>query len=274
MKFLISSVKKLARRCHKSCYPTIILVFIGLMTCASAAEIPELQNDDCRFCHAFQLRMVAQDGGKHATEVGCLDCHPQHPPKGENTIVACVLCHAEQPHFQIGDCLHCHANPHRPLVSLRDPLKPERKACLSCHAEVGQQMAAAPSQHSKLFCTRCHLQHKDIPGCLECHPPHIQTQSAAECLRCHPAHQPSHIVPKGYIPAAFCRVCHEKEARDLAETKTNHVGVKCAYCHKGLHPSIPKCQDCHGLPHSPSIHSQHRNCLDCHGDAHWLISNK
>lgn len=211
---------------------------------------------------------------KHSTEIGCLDCHPQHPPKGENTTVPCVFCHTEQPHFQIGDCLHCHADPHKPLVSLRETLKPARKECLSCHAEVGQQMSAELSRHAELFCTRCHDRHGFIPGCLDCHGPHLSNQTATDCLRCHQAHRPLEIVPAGYVPVTFCHVCHKKEAEDLAETNTNHRAIKCVYCHKGQHPSIPKCMDCHGLPHSKSLQRQYRKCLDCHGDAHRLISNK
>lgn len=274
MKVLILGVGKFARFCRKSFYLTIILVLVGLIASISAADMSQLQPDDCGKCHAFQLRMIAADGGKHATEIGCLDCHPQHPPKGENVISACVFCHEEKPHFQIGDCLHCHTNAHKPLASLRDTLKPAKKECLSCHPAVGQLMNSQPSRHAELFCNRCHSRHKEIPGCLDCHDPHLQNQSAADCTKCHPAHRPLFIQPVGYVPAAFCRVCHEKAARDLADTKTNHVAVRCVNCHKGLHPSVPKCQDCHGLPHPKSIHSQHRNCLDCHGDAHRLISNK
>jgi hypothetical protein len=273
MDFLSNHVRQVATLYCKVC-GTAILLLILLTPQIAAAEVSELQEDDCGKCHAFQLRMVAQDGGRHSTEVGCLDCHPQHPPKGENSITACDLCHAGEPHFQIGDCLHCHANPHKPLVSLRDSLKPERKACLSCHVEVGQRMTAAPSRHAQLFCNRCHSRHKEIPDCLDCHEPHISGQTVEDCSKCHPAHQPLLIAPTGYVPATFCRACHKKEFNDLADTKTNHGGINCDYCHKGRHPSTPVCQDCHGLPHTQSIHSQYRNCLECHGDAHRLISNR
>jgi len=274
MESLSYNNKNIVATCYKICCSIFLLTLFIFIAPVSATEVPKLQADDCKKCHAFQLRMIAQHGGKHATEIGCLDCHPQHPPNGKNTKTPCILCHEGQAHFQVGDCLHCHTNPHKPLMSLRDSPRPEKRACLSCHAAVGEQMAIAPSLHSKLFCTRCHSRHKEIPGCLDCHDPHLQNQTGADCLHCHPAHQPLKIVPAGYIPAASCRVCHEKAARDLAETKTNHVGVNCSYCHKGLHPSMPKCQDCHGLPHAQSIHSQFRDCLECHGDAHNLISNK
>jgi len=252
----------------------LIIFFFLIGTVSFAAESTTmLQEKDCGKCHLFKLKTITAEGGKHATEVGCLDCHPQHPPKGENTIAACTLCHTGQPHFQIEDCLQCHADPHKPLVSLRDPAKPARKECLSCHADVGQQMSGASSRHAQLFCTHCHNRHGFIPSCLGCHKPHLAQQTVIDCANCHPAHSPLQIVPTGYIPVTFCMVCHKKQASDLAETNTNHRGINCVFCHNGVHPSIPRCQDCHGLPHAKSIHRQYRGCLDCHGDAHRLISN-
>jgi hypothetical protein len=274
MKLFRFGERSLVALSGKYCLPMIPLLLVSFNLFVFAAEVPDLQVEDCAKCHSFQLRMIAKGGGKHATEVSCLDCHPQHPPKGGETIVACAICHQGEPHLEIGDCLHCHANPHRPLESLQDPLKPARKECLSCHAEVGERMVEAPSRHAELFCTRCHDRHGFIPSCVDCHKPHMQDQSAAACLQCHSAHRPLQIVPSGYVPAAFCRVCHKEKANDLAETNTNHGGINCVYCHKGLHLSLPSCQDCHGLPHAKAIHSQYRKCLDCHEDAHRLVSKR
>ncbi|MBE0501809.1 MAG: hypothetical protein IBX47_10235 [Desulfuromonadales bacterium] len=63
----------------------------------SAAAVPELQPEDCAQCHSFQIKRVAADGGKHATDVGCLDCHPEHPPEGSETMTGCTLCHEGEP---------------------------------------------------------------------------------------------------------------------------------------------------------------------------------
>ena len=253
----------------------VILIILFSFTCeVSAAKSLELQTEDCVKCHAVIVHTIAEFGGRHATQVGCLDCHPQHPPAKENTITACTSCHTGLAHFQIGNCRYCHSDPHQPIVSLQNPIKPARKECLSCHAEVGQQMQTEPSRHAKLFCNHCHSRHKEIPECLECHEPHSSNQASADCLRCHPAHQPLKIIPTGYVPAKFCQACHRKEGRDLAATNTNHGGINCIFCHKGRHPSTPRCQDCHGLPHPQAIHIQFKNCLECHGDAHRLISNR
>ncbi|MEW6518860.1 MAG: cytochrome C [Thermodesulfobacteriota bacterium] len=249
----------------------IFLLLLSAVSFAADQGQPRLQEADCAKCHTFQLQTLATEGGKHAG-LACLGCHPEHLPKGENTIAACVLCHEGRPHFQIADCLDCHANPHKPLASLRDTMKSLRTECLSCHVEVGQQMSAAPSRHAELFCTNCHDRHQFIPGCLACHAPHLPVQTEADCAKCHPAHHPLQVKPVSHLPSSYCQVCHEKEARDLADTTTLHGVIKCVYCHQDQHPSMPRCQDCHGLPHAQEIHSQYRRCLDCHEDAHRLIS--
>ena len=135
--------------------------------------------------------------------------------------------------------------------------------CVDCHSEDYQEFPHAGE-----------LRMEPIYECLDCHGAHLEEQTATDCFRCHQTHQPLQIVPSGYLPASFCRVCHQEAARNLAETNTNHVGINCVSCHKGQHPSTPACQDCHGLPHSQVIHSKHQNCLECHVDAHRLISGR
>lgn len=262
-------------------HPIYVIALLFGLLCSSAVTFGAEETDtglkekDCAKCHMFQLKVLNDWGGRHRTEVGCLDCHPQHPPEGEETIKTCTSCHFDRPHFQISGCLDCHVDPHKPLAALQDTIKPARVECLSCHAEVGEKMSASPSKHAKLFCTKCHNRHGFVPSCLDCHSPHLSDQGDPECLRCHKAHRPLKIVPAGWIPETYCMVCHEKEARALAETRTNHGGIICTFCHKGQHPSVPTCQECHGLPHDQRMHSKFRGCLsDCHGDAHRLLSNR
>ena len=275
MKTIFPGGKQDICRCMlKGCRLTFFFFLISMVFFAVEQAQAGLQEDDCAKCHPFQLQTLAAEGGKHATEVGCLDCHPEHPPKGENTISACVLCHEGKPHFEIDDCLDCHANPHKPLASLRDTMKSMRTECLTCHAEAGQQMAAATSRHAELFCTNCHDRHGFIPSCLACHEPHLSVQTDADCFKCHRrAHGPLQVEPAASLPSSFCQPCHDKETRDLAGTTTYHGALSCVYCHKGPHPAMPRCQECHGLPHAMETHSQNGRCLDCHGNAHRLIRN-
>ena len=274
MKFSSLDAGKITSFHYKFFCLIMFLLFVSLASDVSAAETSDQVSDDCGECHSFRQNMLETFGGSHGTEIGCLDCHSQHSPETKSLTVACDECHDGETHYQIKDCLHCHLNPHKPLYSLRDPIKPAREECISCHAEVGEEMATAPSLHSELYCTRCHDSHTFIPSCLDCHEPHLAQQTDFDCLHCHPAHSPSDIVPTGYIPRTFCQVCHIEESRNLANTNTNHGVVNCKGCHKGQHTSIPNCRDCHGLPHLQKIHSQQRDCLACHGDAHLLIIDK
>ena len=238
----------------------------------ATSEAVELQSEDCVKCHLLQPTILDKAGGGHLMPSGCLVCHPQHLPSGEVTVTACNDCHSGQEHFEIDTCLHCHADPHQPLASLREARKPVRRECLSCHSDVVVQMDASPSRHAQLSCNSCHEKHQQRPVCLDCHVSHLNGQLSSDCLRCHGAHDPLKITPTGFIPGRFCYPCHRKQADDLAETQSNHGGLNCAYCHAGPHTSTPGCLDCHGLPHAQPIHGQYRQCLECHGDAHLLIS--
>lgn len=244
------------------------LFFVGAVC---AADGNRLLLDDCQKCHALEVRLVAENGGRHADAVSCLDCHPDHTA-GQVATLACQSCHTDHPHYALNGCTDCHRDPHRPLATLTETSRPARKECLSCHPDVGTRMAERPGKHAKMFCSSCHVKHKSVPSCLDCHRPHQDNQIGSDCASCHSYHSPLPAVLKGYVRSSFCRTCHKRQADDLARTRTNHGGINCAFCHKGQHPSVPNCQDCHGLPHSRTLHRQYLNCLDCHRDAHNLMS--
>jgi len=255
-------------------YGAVILILQFLSSTAIGIEVSDWSIDECGKCHSFKVRMISSDGGKHAEEISCVDCHPGHPPGTERVTMDCIDCHDGRAHFTIGNCFNCHIDPHRPLVTLRDTLKPARMECISCHDDIGAEMVKFPSLHAELFCTSCHSRHKEVPGCLDCHSPHELKQSDKDCSLCHSPHSPGEVVLRGYIQASFCRTCHRQQADDLAETKTTHGGLNCTNCHKDFHPNLPECRDCHGLPHNQDIHRHFRDCLECHEDAHNLISHQ
>lgn len=258
-------------------YLALLLVgFVFVAGTALAGDIPTLTPGDsgCVDCHDFQVEMVKQDGGEHAASLMCSDCHPEHAPDGENILQDCTLCHDGEPHYAVGNCRHCHLDPHRPLVSLRDPLKPARRECLSCHPGVGDVMADAPGRHAEMFCNHCHDRHGFSPECLDCHEPHKETPSRTDCQFCHPPHSPARISVGGHVPASACQACHREQAKDLARTTTRHGMVNCVYCHNGRHRSVTPCRECHGQPHSGMLHEKYGECLFCHGDAHRLISGR
>lgn len=244
-------------------------VMTAVWTREARAELVPLQVADCVKCHQDEPAEIAANGGKHKTEVTCLDCHQEHPPWGENVIPQCSMCHEGEPHFALENCLSCHSNPHEPLVlHLADDLT---KPCLTCHEGPGQDFAKYKSAHAEQACTFCHETHGQIPDCNNCHEPHAAGQVTSDCLGCHPAHHPLQISYAMTTPRAFCTPCHEEVGALLEKTETKHRTFTCAFCHRGQHPTIPKCQTCHGEPHSAAMHKQFPDCLSCHSDAHFLV---
>lgn len=254
---------------HISVVILTLTMFSSKAICADTNA--SVYDDGCRNCHLFQYQMIESDGNGHAESVTCFDCHSEHQAAGVETS-PCAACHDSEPHYELDDCLECHRDPHRPLFTLRDTLKPEIDACLSCHGEVGQAMIDYPGKHAEMYCTSCHSRHRQSPSCLDCHTPHNADGNSSSCAQCHSVHRSGAVEFRGYISNSSCSTCHREETAALTMSDSNHSGLNCVYCHSRLHPTVPKCNDCHGLAHSQQLHSLYRDCLVCHGDAHNLIS--
>ena len=246
------------------------LLMVLLATAVYALPTP-LEVDDCQKCHDEIVTEVSTRGAKHSTEIGCIDCHVEHPPKGMETIPACADCHdpAEQSHFSVADCLSCH-NPHHPLEIDFTDIPNVKPVCISCHDGEGAQLVDYPSKHSELDCKACHQQHGQFSPCMECHDPHTEEMTYQDCLLCHKPHMPTVVKYPETIPTTFCAACHAKEKDLLAATSTMHKDLSCAFCHKMQHKVIPKCTTCHGIPHTGILHEKFPDCLKCHIDAHGL----
>ncbi len=202
----------------------------------------KLLNTDCIKCHRSEPADIKRAGGKHKTDVTCLDCHIDHLPSGTKTIPQCSMCHdpSAQAHFALGTrsvCLKCHRNPHTPL-NITIPNKHwVNKACETCHPEKGKEFKEYPSKHSQKNCTFCHpKKHKRIKRCLQCHKPHAPFMVFKDCLRCHKPHSPLNIHYASNIPNKYCGACHSKIFKLLSKSKTKHGKLK-----RALSPVIPAC---------------------------------
>ncbi|MBU4153294.1 MAG: cytochrome C [Proteobacteria bacterium] len=235
----------------------------------------ELQNTDCSKCHDTQPADIKRNGGKHQTEIGCLDCHLEHLPLGTKTIPQCSMCHAPdtQEHFKLPNCLECHRNPHTPLDVTVDDVPPISAGCKTCHPEKGEELAKFPSKHTALNCTFCHpTKHKQIKKCLECHTPHADFMVYEDCLACHQPHSPLNIQYADETPSKNCGACHDTILSQLLNSKAKHGELTCAFCHKTKHPTVPNCSDCHKNPHDNAMMSTFNSeCLKCHRNPHDLI---
>lgn len=235
---------------------------------AAAKPAVQLTSADCVKCHSKAPADIEAKGKAHKTKVTCQDCHQGHPPTTKKIIPLCGQCHEGKPHYKLGGCLGCHRNPHQPkeIVFGRDVTDP----CLTCHNPQIAQLKQFPSKHSKLNCSFCHDVHGKIPPCTQCHKAHSPEQSAGDCKKCHKAHQPKNVTYGSDTPSKQCGACHSKALSLLNASKAKHKSLLCVTCHQEKHKMVPKCQDCHGVPHAAGIMSKFPKCGDCHGIAHDL----
>ena len=234
---------------------------------ASGAPQP-ISDAQCGNCHPQQPKTIAEKGSKHRTEVGCQDCHVEHPPAGTDAIPECSMCHSDAPHYELENCGGCHTDAHAPLdITLEGELT---APCLSCHAQQGQEVKDHPSAHTELPCNECHTKHGYVPVCMDCHEKHTTDMDFEACKACHPAHMPLVIAYSPDTPSHYCGACHEDALALLQANKTKHHDLACTTCHPDKHKAIEHCRDCHGVPHPERMIQKFPKCGDCHGIAHDL----
>ncbi len=227
-----------------------------------------LASEDCAKCHPVPPADIEAAGGKHKSDVSCLDCHASHRPATQNNIPKCSNCHEGKPHFQLKNCMECHKNPHKPLNIVLGPKVTE--PCLTCHADQIKQLRENKSKHSALYCSNCHDVHRKIPQCVKCHKPHSAEMTQADCKKCHKAHKPTVVVYGQDVPNKDCGACHKAAMNLLAATATRHKTVLCVKCHKDKHKMIPDCTQCHTKLHPAAILKKFPKCSICHSIAHDL----
>ncbi len=226
----------------------------------------------CSACHAEAVASLSTNGGAHASDISCSDCHQNHPPTSAGVIPACADCHApgDNPHFKVENCTSCH-NPHEPLEIDLSAVSPIKPVCLTCHAKPGLAMQKYPSAHAEMDCNECHQQHGEYQQCLECHSGHSDDMVYSDCLRCHQPHQPTHLeFAASGVDSKLCGSCHKGQLKQLSNNTSKHAGLQCIYCHKRTHKVILSCDNCHGQPHDSSIHQKFEDCSTCHKGPHNL----
>ncbi len=245
---------------------------------------------ECGACHKREYERLKTSNSKHRFD--CLRCHTKlHayiPPKHnyKEIMPKCTRCHGLKHGKAFPNCLQCHTDPHSPLdipfTGVQKKMKgPKGKmvvACEVCHWNPeGKQMQEHPCKHNtEEGCVGCHIEAIDAtkhgmkPTCFDCHEPHVQGQTYKECLVCHNPHMAKNILqyPED-TDNKVCGSCHTTIYKHLQENHTKHSDLHCAECHV-RHGEIPKCQDCHGLPHGEALHKKFPNCLTCHLDPHNL----
>jgi hypothetical protein len=92
----------------------------------------------------------------------------------------------------------------------------------------------------------------------------------ADCKGCHKPHMPTVVTYASDISSQNCGACHKKALDTLASSGAKHKTFTCAFCHQAKHKMIPKCADCHGVPHPAGMMAKFPQCGECHSIAHDL----
>ena len=245
------------------------VVFVGQVKTANSAKVPPLTDSQCVHCHPQQPATIEAQGAKHKTEVGCQDCHVEHPPLGANAVPECSMCHSGESHYELEGCSSCHSDTHAPLdIKIEGEVS---APCLTCHPQQGDEVQKHPSAHTDVACNECHDVHRKIPDCMACHEKHTADQDFQACKSCHPVHMPLDIT---YVneetPSHYCTGCHEEAGTLLQKNTTKHHDLACTYCHQNKHKTVPPCTQCHGKPHPDAMLKKFPECGNCHSTAHDL----
>lgn len=195
--------------------------------------------------------------------------------------------HAKGPHANT-NCAYCHTTAAEHLKyakdedDVRQPTKPDAKACLTCHTGDANRMNWAFADHHKagLECRDCHGMHKpkDVKRldlalwradkttalCATCH----QDVLARFNMKSH------HPVKEG---ALSCTSCHDQHGGNQTSLTSKTAG--CTQCHqavRGPHvydhaPAVEDCTNCHnphGTPNRKLLTlAEPMLCLQCHSVA-------
>lgn len=282
---------RLKRLLRAALISTLILGWAGLV---GAVDMSGLIDKDCTKCHSKVIIPFQQLGGAHAVDLGCTDCHLDHPrePGAPIEITACADCHnsADNKHYTLENCTACH-HAHKPLeLDFTQFEAPVEKICATCHENPYQESSA---HAENLACNECHLDHSSKSSCLDCHEGHSRGKSTEPCINCHAPHNPAPALAAGKLDAVNCSACHTETGQLFTAHEGAHTELACDECH-AVHGRSPVCLDCHE-GHNPQMattgcktcHDHHlpspvvftratdpADCADCHNEESQLFSTK
>jgi hypothetical protein len=150
-------------------------------------------------------------------------------------------------------------------------------ACNECHEDAAVAMAKTGGPHRDLDCASCHTEHPPDkegarPQCLSCHEAHGAEMKDASCTGCHRGHSPKTLSYAATVPDAHCAACHTDVAATLKASRSRHMGIACAVCHRAEHGKTESCQFCHRAAHPEHVMRKTGVCASCHKTAHDLKS--
>jgi len=270
---------------------TVLAVMALIFLIYSIAKPTHLHQDIemeyCGGCHTEES-ILSMHESVDPMETGCVDigCHPEavamfsvhnemipsecdrcHEFGGEPMYSDCDLCHGSyhklegRINIEGEDCEDCHES-HSLLTD---------DACDKCHSEAYNDVKTEGGSHLDLSggCYDCHIEHKGIPDCLDCHEgiDHSGNIANKDCTQCHNGHMPKGVSFGSDTANELCTECHPNVAQEFQDYPSKHSDINCVDCHQE-HLQVSPCADCHEGVHAQLTGLDVDECRGCHGEAH------
>jgi hypothetical protein len=234
--------------CHKCHTPNVVdnLKQLYVYTTERPDKVVRhafVEREVCQKCHGegatgskLNQVMITPGHRLHAGKqrIECVQCHSTSLHKFKPPKETCAQCHKQITLAAAGTmaemhCLQCH-----PFMAAdaKRSLKPDRAACLDCHAnrQVATEVFPSAKAPMKWDCGKCHKPHEKL------------NIGNADCIKCHDAINEGLHQVKAHVQD--CQGCHKPH------TWSSGVAT-CTTCHTRIsparhHPGKGACTECHG----------------------------
>ena len=263
------------------------LIFLIYSIAKPAHLHQDIEMEYCGGCHTEES-ILSMHGSVDPMETGCVDigCHPEamaaFSVHKEMIPSECDRCHEFGGEPMYSDCDLCHGSYHQLEGRINIEGKPCEDcheshslltdgACDECHSEAYNDVKTEGGSHLDLSgsCYDCHVEHKGIPGCLDCHEgiDHSGNIADKECTQCHNGHMPKGVNFGSDTANELCTECHPNVAQEFQDYPSKHSDINCVDCHQE-HLQASPCADCHEGVHPQLTGFDVSECRGCHGEAH------
>lgn len=243
-----------------------------------------LEMQHCGGCHTEESTIRMHDYAD-PMEKECIECHTDamtglsvhaemvpdecdrcHQFGHEPAFSDCNLCHGEHYHIEgtidTGDqpCIECHKS-HSLLTD---------RGCAKCHRDEYNTLKTLGDKHFERpdSCYTCHIEHKNIPKCLDCHEEMFHGEEIiANCTQCHQQHMPKELYFGSDVEREECGECHADVIQFFVDHPSKHSDIDCVECHQ-KHQRWRLCMDCHVDVHPEFTEFNVDKCVGCHRDSH------
>ncbi|MFQ6078511.1 MAG: cytochrome c3 family protein [Thermodesulfobacteriota bacterium] len=166
---------------------------------------PELEQEDCRACHAALLEYTAL-----------------HPPAGEGECLACHDSDSSPKYQLVADmredpepCLMCHSDKEEELVDVDYVHPPAGEGCLLCHDPHGSRHESLVVMSTNRICAYCHEEMAETPHPVSGHPlggspDPSRPGRELTCASCHNPHASEYEYLLTAPEISLCAECHPK----------------------------------------------------------------